>query len=494
MADPAGAATRGAPPILGWLGWAGLDAVGRLALLTGSTIIFTRMLAPRDFGVAALVLTIVTTAAIFVGAPFEEALAQRRHVRMQHLRAALGASFALGVVILAASAAAAPYLADYYGEQQIRWLLPAAMTQIFFSGHSDIATALARRMRRFNDVAYATLCGHVVGVALSLALGFAGFALWALTMQRPIIMLVRAIALQRRLRHVITPIWSPAHAGQFGRFAGLSFLARFIDNLSYVCFNNIVGVAYGLDTLGQFNMAMRLIEPIRGAVTATSHNLAFSFFARASHDPGRLRPLVGQVVGQAALVTTPAFVGLAAIAPHLMPLVAGAGWEPAAHIAICLSLGGALAAPAGLVFTAFSAVGRPEANVRSLAAGMLGLLLSLALLSPLGPISVGLARVVSDAIRASYAIFAPAGPLGWTRRARWSALGLAWALAAAMGAVVAASAHPLAEAPPAAAVAAMLAIGVVVYTVLLAIAARDAFGALLAHLPSPGGLARKAAR
>ena len=153
--------------IVSWLGWAGLDAVSRLALMTGSTIVFSRLLEPRDFGVTALVLTIVTVAAIFVGAPFEEALTQRRRLRATHLRAALGASWLIGIVILAFSIAAGQLLARFYGEPEIAALLPVAMCSIFFSGHSDILTALARRLRKFNEVAYATMLGHVVGIPSS---------------------------------------------------------------------------------------------------------------------------------------------------------------------------------------------------------------------------------------------------------------------------------------------------------------------------------------
>jgi O-antigen/teichoic acid export membrane protein len=274
----------------------------------------------------------------------------------------------------------------------------------------------------------------------------------------------------------------------------MSFLSRLIENLSYVCFNNVVGLLYSLETLGQFNMAMRLIEPIRGAVVATGHNLAFSFFARAGHDPGRLRDLAGHVVAQAALVTAPVFVGLAAIATHILPVVAGSGWEPAAHIAICLSLGGALAVPAGLLFTAFSATGRPEMSVASLALGLVGIVAALVLLHPLGPISVGLSRLVGDAIRAGFAILAPSGALGWTRGARAGALRTAWVMSAAMGAIVASFSGVVDDMGPAFALAAMMGSGVVSYLALLAVGARDSFFALLAHLPRRGAGLQNGAR
>ena len=262
-------------PLLSWIGGAGVDALGRLALLTASTALFSRVLSPRDFGVTALVLTFVAVAAVFVGMPFEEALAQRKHLRRIHLDAALGVSWAMGAAILALSCLAGSALARVYNELEIAALLPVSMLSIFFTGHTAILTALARRLRRFNDIAFASLIGHAVGIAASLVVLWAGGGLWALIANRLLISAAVAVLLQARIGFLITPRWSKAHIDGFGRFAGLSFLDRLTDNLTYLIFNNVVEIVYGASILGYVNMAMRLIEPIRGAVAATGHNLAF---------------------------------------------------------------------------------------------------------------------------------------------------------------------------------------------------------------------------
>lgn len=476
--------------LLGWIGWAGLDAFGRLALLTGSTIIFSRMLTPRDFGVTALVLTIVALAAVFVGQPFEEALAQRRHLRKEHLNAALGASVAVGAVLLVLSFLAAGALAEGYGEPEVRYLLPVAMASIFFSGHSDILTALARRQQRFNDVALATLFGHVIGIGLSLIMAFAGYGVWALVGQRLLVVIARAVILQWRIRVLVVPRLSLRHVGDLGRFAGISFLARLFENVTYVAFNNLVQAFYGVAVLGQVNMAMRLIEPIRGAIVATGHNLAFSFFARANRSGDRLRTLADQVVSQSAFVTVPVFVGLAAVAPVLLPLVAGPGWEPAIGIMACLSLASALGVPAGLIYTAFSANARPEWSLLSLLVGFAAIVAVLVGAAALGPISVGLSRLAGDLVRAGFAIALPALTMGWSRADRFHALAPAWLLASIMGIVVAAASALLPARYMALELVGLVGLGVFVYGVLLAFFGRDAMVALAAHLPLP----RKAPR
>lgn len=469
--------------IVSWLGWAGLDAVSRLALMTGSTIVFSRLLEPRDFGVTALVLTIVTVAAIFVGAPFEEALTQRRYLRAAHLRAALGASWLIGLVILVLSVVAGHALANLYGEPEIAALLPVAMSSIFFSGHSDIMTALARRLRRFNEVAYATMLGHVIGIGLALCLAVMGYGLWALVGQRLLVVVARALILQGRIGFLITPTWSSAHIGDLGRFAGMSFLSRLTDTLTYLAFSNLVQIFYGTAMLGQVNMAMRLIEPVRGAITATGHNLAFTFFARAGRDLSDLRKLGREIVSQSALLTTPVFIGIAAVAPELLPVVAGPGWDDAVLIAVCLSIASAIAVPAGLFFTAFSAQARPEYSLYSLIVGFVAIVLVLTGFAWLGPISVGLSRIAGDSIRAIFAVGLPLRSFEWPRRERFATLAPAWLLAAVMGVAVAALHRAIAAQPPAIQLVILIPAGVAIYLGLLALFARRQAAFLLSHLP-----------
>ena len=488
-------APRASSRLVGWIGWAGLEAIGRLALLTGSTIVFSRLLAPRDFGVTALVLTIVATAAIFVGSPFEEALTQRRYLRGAHVRAALSVSWLIGAVLVGLSILGGSALSRLYGADEIAVLLPVAMASVFFSGHSDIVTALARRRRRFNDVAIATLAGHAVGIAASLALAFAGYGLWALIGQRLLVVTARAIILQWRIGHLVTPSLSLAPARDLGRFSRYSFLARLTENVAYLAFNNLVQAFYGVAALGQVNMAMRLIEPIRGAITATSHNLAFSFLTRANRDAAHFAALAQTIASQAAFVSTPIFVGMAAVAPTLLPMVAGPGWEDAIPIAVCLSLAAALAVPSGLIYTALSANGRPEFSLYSLVGGFVAIVLVLVGCSALGPISLGLSRLAGDAVRAGVALGVSPAHLGWSRRGRLQALWPAWVLAALMGAMVFLADGALPARGPAPHLAFMIAIGVIAYATLVSLFAKAMFQTLKAHLAQASApLMRKFAR
>jgi O-antigen/teichoic acid export membrane protein len=458
--------------LAGWIGWAGLEAAGRLALLTAGAAAISRVLSPRDFGVTALALTFAASAAVCVGVPFEEALARRRSLRKVHLEAALGASWAIGLGILAISVPAGWALARLQGEPQLASMLPVATAALFFTGHAVILTALARRLRRFNAIAIASLAGHTLGVPASLAIAFAGGGPWALIAQRLLIAAAAAAVLQWRLGFTIRPRWSLAPLREFGGFARVAFLDRLTDNLNYLVFNNFVAALFGATVLGYVNMAMRLIEPVRGAIDATAHNLAFSFFASAAGDRARLGGMAERAVALVAPLVAPVFLGMAAVAPTLLPLVAGPGWDGAIGIATCLALGAALAGPPRLILTALSAGGRPEFGLASTVAGFAASIVALAATAALGPIGVGLARVAGDATRAAVALGLSSRALEWTRRRRWTAVAPAWALSAAMALAVAAAGAWAPLGSGWARLAALVLLGAAVYLALLAIFAR----------------------
>ena len=452
-----------------WIGWAGMAALGRLMLLAGSTAIFSRLLLPAEFGLSALVLSATLFASVFVGTPFQEALSQRRVLRRAHLEAALAIAWLAALALLPLSVLGGWLLATAYHEPQLRELLPVAALSLFFTAHCEINTALARRLRRFTDIAAASLWGHAIGIGLAVALAFAGAGLWALIAQRLLVVIAEALVLEWRVGFILLPKWSPAHVNEIRRFASFSFLDVLIDKLVYLTFNYVVGAFYGTTALGYVNMAMRLIEPVRGLVIATGHNIAFSFFAMVGHDRAMLRARAERVVSGMGLVIAPIFIGLAAVMPILLPLVAGPGWDEAVGIAVWLAIGGAVAVPARIIYTAMSASARPEYSVLSAALSFAAMMLILLCGTSLGPIEIGIARFAGDAVQAALAISFSLGGLVWTRSGRLGALLPGWMLAGAMGAVVFFAGMPLTLLGKGPALAASVLLGIGIYAALLGV-------------------------
>lgn len=450
-----------------WLAWSSIDGIGRLLVLLLGTVVFSRLLLPREIGLGALVLVVAAVASVFVGAPFEEPLAQRKVLRREHIASVMALTWAIGGALTLASVPVGYLMAWHYGQPEITWLLPVAALSIVLSGQSDVMTGVARRIRRFDAISIATLSGHTAGVAVGILMAVLGYGVWSLIGQRVVTVGVKALLLHERLRLWVMPAWHPDKYRDLDRFARISLFDRLSDPVNHLAFNTVVASLYGLTALGYVNMALRLIEPIRALVAIAAHNIAFSHFAAAQHDDDWLVQRLQSTASLASLFIVPIFAGLAAVMPVMLPIFAGPGWEPAIPIGIFLAIGGALAIPARLVFSALSAKGRPEFSLLANASGVVGTLAVLIGASAFGPVSVGVARAAGDAAQAVVAILVAPSGFAWGRLARLIMLSKAWLLSAAMAAVVAFLLLALPNLPAIAELMFMVAVGVAAYVALL---------------------------
>jgi O-antigen/teichoic acid export membrane protein len=466
-----------------WATIAGLEAVFRLVVQVVMTAILARLLTPDDFGATALVLTLVTIFNVFVAVPFEEPLAQRKHLRGAHVRTALAASWAAALVFLVLSVPAGQLMGWAYDAPVMGWLLPVASLLLLPNVALVTATALARRRRAFNAIALASLIGNLTGAVAAVALGLLGAGLWALIAFRVVTVFAQATALVLMVKMSLRPAWSAPHHRDLRRFAWFVLWDRLTDNLTYLLFNYLVGGMFGLSVLGHFNMAMRVIEPIRGAVLAIAHNLSFSLLLPIAHAPVQLADQVRAACRRTALVTAPVFFGIAAVAPLLIPVLAGPGWDNSIRITEILGVGAALVTATQLVITGLSVKGMPQYSLWRGLMRLVVITLSLVGLGGFGAVAVGATRLLGDLTDTAGALWLGRRKLGMAPWALSLALIRPLAAAALMAVLVALAGTMIrVHIGDTLALALSVGLGIGLYPVLLAVIDRDGLRQIVADI------------
>lgn len=390
-----------ATPLLRWLLSSGADVGGRVLLQVVGTVLFTRLLAVEDFGVAALSAVYVTTLSMIGTALFEEALSQRRIVRKSHFSAALAAVIALSVVLWLAALLLSRWLPT--ATAPIFGLSPLTFYALilFADGPLSIFTAAARRQRRFADIALGNLVGLVTGTVVGLLLAVADGGVWALLSVQPVARLVNLALMIARCPVSIRPrfAWTPLR--QLSGYGGWHLGGRVMEGISESLFQTLVTRHFGIEGNGYLNMAMRVIEPIRGATSAIGHNLSMAHFSRAQAEPAALGLAVRQTVVESALVLQPVFIGLAAVSPLIVLVIGGPAWAAAGPVAVMLALAAAVSSVTNFMHGGLAARGRPD--IGFVLCGV-ELVLSCGLLiawAPLGLVAAGIARLAAWLIDAA---------------------------------------------------------------------------------------------
>jgi len=470
--------------MLAWISSSGFDVGGRLALQLGATVLFARWLSSDVFGRAGLTIVYVGVLSVFPSALFEEALTQRRVVRRAHFASALLVSLACSACGFAVALGC--WLGvdfDSPDRAQIASLVAGFSVVLFADAPIAIYTAIARRHRAFKRIAGSNLAGQFAGTVVGLALALFGVGVWSLLSVRLVARFVTLVCLVLSSPVFIAPGYSASHLRQLSRFAKWHFASCWAERLSDAAFQSLVTKLFGFAGNGYLNMAMRIVEPIRGATGAIGHNIAMSFYVRVQDAPERLRVRVVQTVSGTALLTMPVFVGLAACSDSIVAVLAGPLWKESSLLAVCLALAAAITSPTDFLHTALSARGRADLGVLGALQELLIAVGALWLLAGWGLLAVGLARLLSYAGDAVFALVAARRVVGTRVRDVLSAAGPPLVSACLMGVLVygLGSVRVWAGAPVLR-LAAQVTFGVAIYGVLLALLHRRACSSALASL------------
>jgi O-antigen/teichoic acid export membrane protein len=390
---------RRGSPLLGWLTLSGADAVGRVLLQLTSTVLFARMLGPETFGLSALTIVYVGTITTLVSGLFEEALVQRLRVRKAHFAAALATVLALAAGLYALVLLLAATIPDSAVPARQALALASGFGLILFAeGPLSVYTAMARRLRRFPDIAIGNLLGLAVGTAVGLTLAWTGAGVVALLAVPFTARFVNLIVVARRAPVRILPRWNLAPARQLLEFGRWSLGTRYVAGVGEAIFQSLVTRFFGVEGNGFLNMAMRIVEPVRAVTGPIGHNIAMAYFARLQGDATRLSGAVERTIDETSLILQPIFVGLAATAPLILLVIAGPAWTASAPIAVCLALAAAIVSATAFMHNGVLATGRAQVGFGFSIFDVVVTAIAVALLAPLGLIAAGLARLASWAL------------------------------------------------------------------------------------------------
>jgi PST family polysaccharide transporter len=112
--------------------------------------------------------------------------------------------------------------------------------------------------------------------------------------------------------------------------------------------------------LGYYSVGYRLLLVLMRVVTGITNAVAFPTFSRLQENPERMRRAFYKVTQYTSLLSIPVFIGLAILAPELVPALFGEQWLPSVPVMQVLSLIGILQSVLAFNGSVIKASGKPS--------------------------------------------------------------------------------------------------------------------------------------
>lgn len=310
----------------------------KFGLLLGINIIMARLLMPEDFGLVAIVTSIIAVFSLFNDLSLPMATVQRHEINHEQVSVLFWINTLWGCALALVSVATAQLFARLYGEPRLTSIIVVLSSGFIFFGLGSQHRALLKRQMRFTMIAVTELIALVLGMLIGLVLAWLGFRYWALVYMR------LATSIFTTLGVLLACGWRPARPKwsaqvrpllTFGtHLTGLSVLTyftRYADNL-------LIGWYSGSRVLGFYYKAYQILlvpsqqfsTPLAGVVVPT--------LSRLQLDPHRFSAYYNRSILLSAAIGMPPIAFLFINADWVVPLLLGNQWTESVPLFRALAL------------------------------------------------------------------------------------------------------------------------------------------------------------
>jgi O-antigen/teichoic acid export membrane protein len=342
--------------------WLVLTRAVSEAVAVVATIALARMLAPAEFGRAAVALIFVPLAGILTFEGFASALVQRESVQDTHRSSAALTSLVGGLVLSLLLLGLSPVLwTRIFGSETAR--LIELMSPIFLlAAIGAVARATLWRALRFRALSLIDMTGLVGGNVVAIVLALLGDGASAIVIGALVQVgsssLLLVIAAPPPL-----PRWHRGSQRQISNFGVPAALAGLVDvvfrNVDYA----IIAATLPAAQTGIYWRAFNLGVVYQDKLSGVMLQLAFPVYSRIESRE-ELRRLHERAARVHAAVIFPLLALLIVLAPVAIPYILGSAWAPSVRPAQILAVAGMIAAVLTGYAQVMLAVGRPRALLR----------------------------------------------------------------------------------------------------------------------------------
>lgn len=290
-------------------------------------VVLSRLLDAEDFGMVAMVQSVVAFGEIIRDAGFSTATLQQRTLSDQLASNLFWLNVAMSTAVTAIIISSTPLIVTLFEEPRLWLITPALALSILIHGvGAQIRVQLARRLQ-FGRLASSSVISQLLSVSVAIIFATLGLGYWALVAQ------ILTGALTLLLIQWLFLDWVPlrfrrGHGTRRLVVVGLHyFLNQLISFLQGNGSTIVIGRAFGANSLGEYNRASQLATFATGGVLGPLMRVVLPTLNQMSELGRPVGPVLLRIEVAVGVTFTAALASLAGAANGVIPLLLGPGWN-----------------------------------------------------------------------------------------------------------------------------------------------------------------------
>jgi O-antigen/teichoic acid export membrane protein len=296
----------------------------------GSTIVLARLLVPEDFGLIAMVVTIINFAALFKDLGLSMATVQKSEITHGQVSFLFWVNAGISLIITSITAIIAPLITYFYHDPRLLSITLILSFTFLLGGLAVQHQALLQRQMKFRQLAVIQTVSAFLGVVTAVFLAFMWHGTTHAYMALVWMQVVQAAAFTAGVWLIChwIPCWPSAGDGvrsmlKFGAnitgFEVINYFSRNLDNI-------LIGKIWGAAPLGLYAKAYQIVLfPIRN-IRIPINSVALPVLSRLQNNCESFRRYYIRLVLVISVLSMPIMVFLFIASTEIIEIVFGPKW------------------------------------------------------------------------------------------------------------------------------------------------------------------------
>lgn len=305
-------------------------------------IVLANLLSPGDYGLAGEVGIFSLLAGALQQSGFIPALVNRRNAVYADFNSVFWFNIVCSACIYIVLWCCAPFISAYFGEPELLWLSRYAFIGFFFASFSIVPRAMLMRELRVKEQTIINLSALLLSGLVGVTMALSGFTYWSVVTQNVVFVSTVSVmswhysGFRPSLHVTLQPV------REMFRFSGKILVTDIFNCFYNSIFAFVFGRWYTKQEVGVYTQANKWNKMGSDLITGVVQGVAQPMFVQVDNDRERLCRAFHKMLRFTSLMTFPAMLGLAVVAPELITLLIGEKWRSSAQFMQMLCVAGAL--------------------------------------------------------------------------------------------------------------------------------------------------------
>ncbi len=292
------------------------------------TLCLARILSPKDYGVVALALIVVSVAEAFATAGLGNSLIQKKNADNVDFSSIFYFNIVFSVLLYTLIFAASPMISYFFSEAVLTKVIRVLAIRIPIAAINTVQQAYVSRNMLFKRFFWSTFFGTIISGVVGILMALNGFGVWAIVAQYLTNALIDTVVLW------ITVRWRPVKRFSFDRVKTLIsygwklVVADVLDILFVQLRNVFIGKFYSAEQLAYYTNGNLYPQALTSGINTTISSVLFPALSKEQEDVSIIKEMTRKAVGVSSYVMWPVMLGMAAIAPCFIEVILSSKWNP----------------------------------------------------------------------------------------------------------------------------------------------------------------------